>query len=85
VNTFVDNLLKSEHGNALCADWQVDKKRPQVVALVLGLLVEAEALRGSNAELARMYNKGNDDRTFAKYISNGRRSLYADWAGEYDG
>ena len=85
VNTFVDHLLKSAHGNALCADWQVDKKRPQVVALVLGLLVEAEALRGSNAELARMYTKGNDDRTFAKYISNGRRSLYADWAGEYDG
>lgn len=84
VNTFVDNLLKSKHGNALCADWQMDKKRPQVVALVLGLLMEADALKGSNAEVSRMYNKGNDDRTFAKYLSNGRRSAYADWAEGYD-
>ncbi|MBR5607458.1 MAG: hypothetical protein IKW44_03640, partial [Bacteroidaceae bacterium] len=58
-------------------------KRPQVVATVLGLLVEADARKGSNAEVARMYNKGNDDRTFAKYVGNGRRSDYAEWATDY--
>ena len=83
VETFVDRLLQSEHGDALCADWQVEKKRQQVVATVLGLLVEAEALQGSNAEVARMYNKGEDDRTFAKYVGNGRRSDYVDWATDY--
>ena len=83
VGTFVDDLLKSKHGSALCADWQMEKKRPQVVATVLGLLVEADAMKGSNAEVARMYNKGNDDRTFAKYVGNGRRSDYAEWATDY--
>lgn len=82
VNDFVDALLKSEHGDALCADWTVDNKRPQVVAAMFGLLAEADALQGSNAMIARTY-KGTDDRTFAKYVGNGRNSDYAEWAREY--
>ena len=84
VDTFVDSLLASEHAASLCADWQVDKKRPQVVAAMLGLLVEANAIQGGNAEIARVYNGGKDDRTFAKYVGNGRKSDYADWAMDYD-
>ena len=84
VETFVDSLLASEHAASLCADWQVDKKRPQVVAAMLGLLVEANAIQGGNAEIARVYNGGKDDRTFAKYVGNGRKSDYADWAMDYD-
>ena len=83
VNTFVDELLGSEHAAPLCADWQVDKKRPQVVAAMLGLLVEANAIQCGNAEIARVYNGGKDDRTFAKYVGNGRKSDYADWAMDY--
>jgi len=82
VNDFVDALLKSKHGHALCADWAVDIKRPQVVAAMFGLLAEADALQGSNALIARTY-KGTDDRTFAKYVGNGRNSDYAEWAREY--
>jgi hypothetical protein len=84
VDTFVDRLLASEHAASLCADWQVDKKRPQVVAAMLGLLVEANAIQCGNAEIARVYNGGKDDRTFAKYVGNGRKSDYADWAMDYD-
>lgn len=82
VEKFVDDLLRSEHGSSLCADWEVDKKRPQVVATVLGLMVEANAIQRGNAEIARVY-RGEDDRTFAKYVGNGRRSDYAEWATDY--
>lgn len=82
VEKFVDDLLRSEHGSSLCADWEVDKKRPQVVATVLGLMVEANAIQRGNAEIARVY-RGEDDRTFAKYVGNGRKSDYADWATDY--
>lgn len=82
VESFVDALMTSVHGAALAADWSVDKKRQQVVATVFGLLSVAGAMTCSNAQIARAY-KGGEDRTFAKYVGNGRNSDYADWAREY--
>ena len=87
--TFVSNLMASEHGEYIARKWADHKQILMIRAHVVGALEAAGVLKGSNLALARAYlDKDEKDlssevKTFGKYIGESRREPYIDWVADY--
>ena len=87
-DAFVDALMSSEYGEQIAREWnnggKLDKCS-QIKGYVLGLLTDEGVLKGSYNSIAGMVDLMDNPRTFAKYMGEGKKQLYALWVKEYVG
>ena len=92
-DAFMEALMESEYGERIARDWAVQglrERKAQVKGNVVGLLKDAGVLKGSYGSIARAVgiivneeNKKDSYKTFAKYMSAGKKQAYALWVKEY--
>lgn len=92
-DAFVEALMGSEYGEGIARDWAVQglrEKKSQIKGYVIGLLKDVSVLKGSYREIASKVgivvneeNKKDPYRTFADYMSRGKKQPYADWVKGY--
>lgn len=92
-DAFVEALMGSEYGEGIARDWAVQglrEKKSQTKGYVIGLLKDVGVLKGSYRGIASKVsivvneeNKKNPYRTFADYMSRGKKQPYADWVKGY--
>ncbi len=92
-DAFVAALMASEYGGQIVQDWSVQglrEKKSQIKGHVVGLLKDAQVLKGSYARIAREVgiavngkSKEKPYQTFANYMARGKKQPYADWVMQY--
>lgn len=92
-DAFVEALMGSEYGEGIARDWAVQglrEKKSQTKGYVIGLLKDVGVLKGSYRGIASKVgivvneeNKKDPYRTFADYMSRGKKQPYADWVKGY--
>ncbi len=92
-DAFVEALMGSEYGEGIARDWTVQglrEKKSQIKGYVIGLLKDVGVLKGSYRGIASKVgivvneeNKKDPYRTFADYMSRGKKQPYADWVKGY--
>ncbi len=83
---FIDALMASEWRDEIARDWSVNgirNKRNQIKGHVVGLLKDAQVLKGSYDSIAREAGVTDEARLFARYMSDGKKQRYADWVKDY--
>lgn len=79
---YMNTLMESELREKLARDWAIPNKRDTIVCLIIGALKEADVLKGSYSDLAKLLDKKNE-RTLAKYVGQAKKHALADWTKEY--
>lgn len=92
-DAFVEALMGSEYGEGIARDWAVQglrEKKFQTKGYVIGLLKDVGVLKGSYRGIASKVgivvneeNKKDPYRTFADYMSRGKKQPYADLVKGY--
>ena len=85
-DAFIEALMSSPWKDAIAAAWSVNGKRnkhTQIKGYIVGLLTDAEVLKGSYDSIARKINPEDETRSFSRYMSQGKRQKYAEWVMEY--
>jgi hypothetical protein len=82
---FVDDLMASEWGYFIAAEWASKAKRLGVRGNIIGALKQAGVLKGSDLSIAGTVTQSNAKtiKTFAVYIGRGRKKPYCDWVYDY--
>ena len=83
---FVSSLMSSEWKDNIARDWFEGGKRrkvPQIKGHIVGLLADVGVLKGSYDSIARKVGIGEEPRTFARYMGQGKKQPYADWIRQY--
>lgn len=73
-------LLESEYKDEIAAEWTDKGKRVQMKCKIVGVLIDAEVLKGSYRSVAKKL--GLDDlkaESLARYMSNAKKQPYYDW------
>lgn len=85
-DAFVEALMASEYGELIAREWNNGGKLgkcSQIKGYVLGLLADEGVLKGSYNSIAGMVDLMEKPRTFARYMGEGKKQLYALWVKEY--
>ena len=85
-DAFVSALMATEWKDGIAKDWAVQGKRSkvnQIKGYIVGLLVDADVIKGSYDGIAAKIGITKDSRTFSNYMSKGKKQPYADWVKEY--
>ncbi len=85
-DTFIESLMNSEWSQTIAIDWASTGKRSKVLQIkahIVGLLADNQVLKGSLNSIAEAVNITDNPRTFARYMSEGRKQPYADWVRDY--
>jgi hypothetical protein len=85
-DSFVSSLMSSEWKDNIASDWFEGGKRrkvPQIKGHIVGLLADVGVLKGSYDSIARKVGIGEEPRTFARYMGQGKKQPYADWVRQY--
>lgn len=83
---FIAALMGSEWKDDIARDWAIKGKREkknQIKGYVIGLLVDAGVIKGSYQSVATLAGVIDNDRTFAKYMGEGKKQPYSEWVKEY--
>ena len=79
---YMNALMESELREKLARDWAIPNKRDTIVCLIIGALKEADVLKGSYSDMAKLLDKKNA-RTLAKYVGQAKKHALAEWTKEY--
>ena len=80
----ISDLMSSEHGKVIAAEWTDRKKRKLVRYKLVGALISADVLRTNFNALATMLcKKGDKPTTLAKYMGYGKKQPYYLWLKEW--
>jgi hypothetical protein len=85
-DAFVEALMASEYSEAIARQWNNGGKLDrctQVKGYVLGLLKDADVLKGSYDNIADRVNLMDNHRSFSRYMANGKKQPFAPWVKEY--
>lgn len=96
IETFVEELMQSEWRDVIARGWAVKgarDKKTMIKAYVVGLLCDAQAFKGVDIDgkvkkanyntISKVVNNGEEQRTIAKYMSDGKKQPYASWVLDY--
>ena len=81
--TFVSNLMASEHGEYIARKWADHKQILMIRAHVVGALEAAGVLKGSYDSIAARIGLTDDPRSFSRYMSQGKKQPFAEWVSDY--
>lgn len=86
-DAFVEALMETEWKDGIARDWVVEGKRNKVTQIkgyIVGLLVDNDVLKGNYDSIAaEIEGLRVKPRTFSRYMGEGSRQPYADWAKDY--
>ncbi len=81
---FVEALMRSEWGEQIARDWTVKEKRLTLKCMIVGVLKDADVLKGSYNQIAKQLDlEGENPATLAKYLGMGKKQGYAEWIVDY--
>ena len=80
---FVEALMQSEYRDQIALEWGKEGKPLQIRGHIVGLLKDAEVLKGSYDKIAEIISLTQKPRTFSKYMGAGKRQPFADWVKDY--
>ena len=90
VEQFLDDLLRSEWRDEIADEWRKPDKKKTVLGYIIGCLITAGVLKGSDYDIAsamvkyiKFDNKEIDVKAFATYFGKGRKTGYFEWICEY--
>lgn len=81
----IDALMASEWRDQIASDWAGQGRRSKAnktKGCVVGLLIDNGVLRGSYDSVAGKVSATDNARTFARYMGEGKRQVYARWFAE---
>lgn len=85
-DNFIEALIASEYGEGIARDWAVEgmrNKHNQIKAYVVGLLKDANVLKGSYDAISVKVALTDKPRTFSRAMAEGKKQRYAEWVKEY--
>ena len=83
---FISALMASEFKDGIAQDWAIQGKRRKVTQIkgyIVGLLSDAGVLKGSYDSIAARIGLTDDPRSFSRYMSQGKKQPFAEWASGY--
>lgn len=83
---FISTLMGTEWKDNIAKDWSVDgkkQKKTELKGYIVGVLENAGVLKGGYVSIAKKIGLMEKPRTFAKYIGDGKKQLYAEWVKSY--
>ena len=85
INQFFDDLLRSEWRDEIADEWYKPDKVLSVQGHIIGCLIKAGVINGSDLSVASAIIKGTDreNKTFATYMGRGKRESYCNWICKY--
>lgn len=87
IDKFIDDLMASEYGQGIAADWADIKKRNKIPALIVGTLICAGVFNCSKPKLARAIRVQHDYKIktdcYATYMGKRKEQPYLDWVQKY--
>ncbi|MBR4730380.1 MAG: hypothetical protein IK075_09020 [Prevotella sp.] len=85
IERFLNDLLRSEWRDAIADEWQKPGKVLSVQGNIIGCLIKADVINGSDLSVASAIINGTDreNKTFATYMGRGKREPYCDWICKY--
>ena len=85
-DNFIAGLMGSEWKDNIARDWAIKGKREkktQIKGHIIGLLVDAGVIKGSYQSVAAQAGVTDNDRTFARYMGEGKKQPFSGWVEEY--
>jgi hypothetical protein len=90
IEQFLNDLMRSEWRDEIVDEWYKPDKKKTVLGYIIGCLITAGVLKGSDSAIAsamvkyiKFDNKEIDGKAFATYFGKGRKTRYCDWICEY--
>ena len=79
---YIDALMESEHRDELAKEWENERRRSIIAGRIIGSLKEAGVFKENYSKLGKMLDKKNG-KTFARYISEAKKSDICAWTIKY--
>ena len=90
IGQFLNDLLRSEWRDKIADDWYKPDKKKTVLGYIIGCLISAGVLEGSDSAIAsavvkyiKFDDRELDGKAFATYFGKGRKEGYFEWICEY--
>lgn len=90
IEQFLNDLMRSEWRDKIANDWYKPDKKKTVLGYIIGCLISAGVLEGSDSAIGsavvkyiKFDDKELDGKAFATYFGKGRKEGYFDWICEY--